>query len=42
MLVKNWMLPQPYSISSDALAVEAAVLIREHNLKMLPVVDEGA
>lgn len=41
MLVKNWMLPQQYSISSDALAVEAAVLIREHNLKMLPVVDEG-
>jgi acetoin utilization protein AcuB len=35
------MLPQPYSISSDALAVEAARTIEEHNLKMLPVVDEG-
>ncbi len=41
MLVKNWMLPQQYSISSDALAVDAVMLIREHNLKMLPVVDEG-
>jgi acetoin utilization protein AcuB len=41
MLVKNWMLPQQYSISSDALAVEAVMLIREHNIKMLPVVDNG-
>jgi acetoin utilization protein AcuB len=41
MLVKNWMLPQHYSISSNALAVDAVMLIREHNLKMLPVVDEG-
>jgi acetoin utilization protein AcuB len=41
MLVKNWMLPQQYSIPSDALATEAAMLIRDHNLKMLPVVDEG-
>jgi len=41
MIVKNWMLPQQYSISSDALATEAVTLISEHNLKMLPVVDEG-
>ena len=41
MIVKNWMLPQQYSISSDASATEAAMLISEHNLKMLPVVDEG-
>jgi acetoin utilization protein AcuB len=41
MIVKNWMLPQQHSISSDALAIEAVMLIREHNLKMLPVVDEG-
>lgn len=41
MLVKNWMLPQQYSIPSNALATEAAMLIRDHNLKMLPVVDEG-
>ncbi len=41
MLVKNWMLPQQFSISSDALAVEAVALIRENNLKMLPVVDGG-
>lgn len=41
MLVKNWMFTQQYSISSDALAVEAVMLIRKHNLKMLPVVDHG-
>jgi acetoin utilization protein AcuB len=41
MIVRNWMLPQQYSISSDAPATEAAILIGEHNLKMLPVVDEG-
>ncbi len=41
MIVKNWMLPHQYSISSDALAVEAAMLIAKHNLKMIPVVDEG-
>ncbi|HTY23121.1 MAG TPA: CBS domain-containing protein [Desulfomonilaceae bacterium] len=41
MIVKNWMLPQLYSISSDALAIEAAMLIEEHKLKMLPVVDAG-
>lgn len=41
MLIKNWMLPQHYSISGDALAVDAVMLIRKHNLKMLPVVDEG-
>jgi acetoin utilization protein AcuB len=41
MLVKNWMLPQQFSISSDALAVEAVALIRDNNLKMVPVVDDG-
>lgn len=41
MFVKNWMQSQQAAISSDALAVEAVMLIREHNLKMLPVVDEG-
>jgi acetoin utilization protein AcuB len=41
MLIKNWMFLQQYSISSDAPATEAVMLIQEHNLKMLPVVDEG-
>lgn len=41
MLIKNWMLPMPHTISSGALATEAVMIIREHNLKMLPVVDEG-
>ncbi len=41
MYVKNWMLPAQFSISSDALATDALLLIREHNLKILPVVDNG-
>lgn len=41
MFVRNWMLPQQYTISSDALATEAVTLIAQHNLKMLPVVDNG-
>jgi len=41
MIVKNWMLPMPYSVTSDTLAVEAAQLIAEHRLKMLPVIDNG-
>ncbi|MFH0958258.1 MAG: CBS domain-containing protein [Pseudomonadota bacterium] len=41
MFVKNWMLPQQFTISSDALAAEAAALISQHRLKMLPVVDNG-
>lgn len=41
MIVRNWMLPQELSISSDALAAEAAALIAQHRIKMLPVVDNG-
>lgn len=41
MYIKNWMLPAQVSISSDALATEALLLIRQHNLKILPVVDNG-
>jgi len=35
------MLPAQVSISSDSLATEALLLIRQHNLKILPVVDNG-
>ncbi|MGB6068744.1 MAG: CBS domain-containing protein [Desulfomonilaceae bacterium] len=41
MYVKNWMLPAQFSITSDALATDALLLIRERNLKILPVVDNG-
>ncbi len=41
MFVKNWMQSHQATISSDALAVDAVMLIRQQNLKMLPVVDEG-
>ncbi len=41
MYVRNWMLPQQYTVTSDTLVIEAAMKIRERNLKMLPVVDDG-
>jgi acetoin utilization protein AcuB len=41
MFLSNWMLPAQVSISSDSLATEALLLIRQHNLKILPVVDDG-
>ena len=41
MLIKNWMLPQQYSVTSDTLVTEASLIINEHNLKVLPVVDDG-
>lgn len=41
MFVSNWMLPAQVSISSDSLATDALLLIRQHNLKILPVVDNG-
>lgn len=41
MFVKNWMQSHQATISSDALAVEAVMIIRQQDLKMLPVVDEG-
>ncbi len=41
MLVKNWMLAQQHSVTSDASATEALLIIEEHNLKMLPVVDNS-
>lgn len=39
MKVKNWMLRQPPSVSSDTLVSEAKRLLSEHNLHALPVVD---
>jgi len=41
MFVSNWMLPAQVSIASDSLATEALLLIRQHDLKILPVVDNG-
>ncbi len=41
MYIRNWMLPVQVSVDSEALATEAELLIREHNLKIIPVVDEG-
>ncbi len=41
MFIRNWMLPNQYSISGNALATDAIMVLREHNLRMLPVVDDG-
>ena len=41
MLVRNWMQPEPMTISSDMLVSEAKRLLSENALHALPVVDGG-
>ncbi|MFH1135924.1 MAG: CBS domain-containing protein [Pseudomonadota bacterium] len=41
MIVRNWMTPDPVTVTSDALISEAQHLISEHDLRILCVVDDG-
>ena len=41
MMVRNWMQPDPMTISSDLLVSEAKRLLSENNLHALPVVEGG-
>jgi acetoin utilization protein AcuB len=41
MRVRNWMQPDPMTISSDLLVSEAKRLLSENNLHALPVVEGG-
>jgi acetoin utilization protein AcuB len=41
MIVRNWMKKDLVTLSSDALVSEARELIRKHNIRYLPVVDDG-
>jgi acetoin utilization protein AcuB len=41
MLVRDWMQPDPLTVSSDALVTEAKTILTEHKLPGLPVVDGG-
>lgn len=41
MMVRNWMQVNPLTITSDTLASDAKRLLSEHNLHVLPVVDQG-
>ena len=41
MMVRNWMKRDPTTVTSDTLVSKAKRLLVEHNLRALPVVDDG-
>ena len=41
MLVRNWMCHTPITVSPDASLQEAVVLLRKHNIHMLPVIEDA-
>lgn len=41
MIVRNWMKRDPITVTSDTLVSKAKRMLVEHNLRALPVVDDG-
>ncbi len=41
MLVKNWMSKPAITIDEDESMYEAIKLLKNHNIKMLPVMEKG-
>ena len=41
MIVRNWMKPDPVTVTSDTLGSRAKRVLVEKNLRALPVVDDG-
>lgn len=41
MLIKNWMKRDPITLSSNMLAVEAMKIFDQHNLRFIPVIEDG-
>ena len=41
MLVKNWMSKEVITLRPNDSAIKAEILLREHNIRSLPIVDEG-
>ena len=41
MLVKNWMSKPAITIDADASMHDAIKLLKDHNIKMLPVMEKG-
>jgi acetoin utilization protein AcuB len=41
LLVKDWMTPDPITISSDTTLPEAHRIMKENHIRRLPVVDDG-
>lgn len=41
MIIRNWMQTEPVTVTSDTLVVDAQRLVSDHDLRILPVVDEG-
>jgi acetoin utilization protein AcuB len=41
MIVRNWMMPNPITVTGDTLVSKAKRILLEHNLRALPVTDEN-
>ncbi len=41
MLIKDMMTPDPYTIGADALASEALAVLYRHDIRRLPVMEDG-
>lgn len=41
MIVRNWMIPNPITVTGDTLVSEAQGIVEENNLRFLCVVDQG-
>lgn len=40
MKIKHWMTPNPITVTPDTLIIDAKRLMKEHNIRRLPVVDK--
>jgi len=41
MKVRNWMTPDPITVTSDTLIIDAQKIMKDHRIRRLPVVDRG-
>ncbi|MDR3567928.1 MAG: CBS and ACT domain-containing protein [Syntrophobacteraceae bacterium] len=41
MLVRNWMTKDPFTVDEDASIQDASKIMREHKVRMLPVLKDG-
>lgn len=41
MKIKHWMTPDPITVAPDTLIIDAKSIMKENNIRRLPVVDQG-
>ena len=41
MKIKHWMTPDPITVKPDTLIIDAKKIMRDHNIRRLPVVDKN-